>query len=253
MQRIDLEVKPRDLGEKDKKRNLNELRNEGWIPGTLYGNGKPVDISVDNRDFNKALHNQAGINALFNIKLGSETAVSVVKEIQRHVWKRNPIHVDFKRINMKETLTVNVPTHVVGEAPGVKNSGGILEHITREVRVRCLPDDIPASIDVDVTKLELGHGVKVKNLPALKGIEYLTIAETIVVNVVAPKVEEVKAPTPAEVAAAAAQPEVIAKGKKDEEGAAAAPAGGGAAAAKPAAGGASAAPATAKGKEEKKK
>jgi large subunit ribosomal protein L25 len=250
MQRIDLEVKPRDLGD-NKKRNLAQLRNEGWIPGTLYGNGKPVEIAVNDRVFAKAVHNKAGLNALFNIKLGSETSLGIVKEIQRHILKHNPIHVDLKRINMKETLSLSVPTHVTGEAPGVKNSGGILEHITREVRVRCLPDDIPASIDIDVSKLELGHGVKVKDLPKLKGVEYLTGEDIIVVNVVAPKIEEEKVATPAEGAVAGgAQPEVIAKGKEKEEGAAAAaPAAG----AKPAAGapaGKAAAPAA---KEEKKK
>ncbi len=246
MQRVELEVKPRNLGD-NKKRNLNQLRAEGWVPGTLYGNGKPEEIAVDSRIFSKAIHTKAGMNALFNVKFGSETSLAVVKEVQRHILKHNPIHVDFKRINMKEKLSVNVPTHTVGEAPGVKNSGGILEHITREIRVKCLPDDIPVSIDIDVTKLELGHGVKVKDLPVLNGVEFLTNAETIIVNVVAPKVEEEKAPAADAAAAAGAQPEVIAKGKKEEEGAA--PAAG---AAKPAAG-APAAKAAAPAKEEKKK
>lgn len=258
MQRVELEIKPRDLGEKDKKRNLTELRSEGWIPGTLYGNGKPVDIAINDRLFQKATHTKAGANALFNVKLGGEVSLAIIKEVQRHIIKHNPIHVDFKRINMKETLTINVPTHPVGDSPGVKNSGGILEHITREVRLKCLPDDIPVSIDIDVTHLELGHGIKVKDLPALKGVEYLTAPDTIVVNVVAPKVEEVVAPA-ADAAAAGAQPEVIAKGKKDEEGVAAAAAAGGkpgapaAAGAKPAAGAPAAKAAAPAAKDEKKK
>jgi large subunit ribosomal protein L25 len=150
---------------------------------------------------------------------------------------------------MKEKIEMMIGTHTVGEAPGVKNSGGILEHITREVRVRCLPDDIPASIDIDISHLEVGHGIKVKDLPALKGVEYLTTKDTIIVNIVMPKVEEVKPAPGAEAAAAAgSEPEVIAKGKKPEEGAegAAAPAAGASA------GKAAAAPAAAK-KEEKKK
>ncbi|MCG3205398.1 MAG: 50S ribosomal protein L25 [Elusimicrobia bacterium] len=248
MQRIELEVKPRDLGDKNTKKNLTQLRQEGWIPGSLYGNGKPVEIAIDAKTFGKAIHTKAGTNALFNVKFGTETSLSVIKEVQRHVLKHNPIHVDFQRINTKEKLSLNIPTHVVGEAPGVKNSGGILEHITREVRVRCLPEDIPVSIDIDVSKLELGHGIKVKDLPSLKGVEYLTNADIIVVNIVAQKVEEEKAAT-TEAAAAGAQPEVIAKGKKEEEGAAA-PAAGGAAAKPAAAPAAKAAPAS---KEEKKK
>ncbi len=253
MQKVELELKPRDLGQADKKRNLTQLRSEGWIPGTLYGNGKPVQVAVENKTFNKAIHTKAGTNALFTVKLGSESSLAVIKEVQRHIWKHHAIHVDFKRVNMKEKLIINVPTHTVGEAPGVKNSGGILEHITREVRVKCLPDHIPASIDIDVSKLELGHGIKVKDLPALEGIEYLTNADTIIVNIVAPKVEEVATPAADAAAAAGAQPEVIAKGKEKEgaEGAAATPAAG-------AAKGAPAAAAPAKGaapaaKDDKKK
>jgi large subunit ribosomal protein L25 len=204
-------------------------------------------VAVNSKIFRAATHTKAGVNALFTLKFGSESTLGVIKEIQRHIIKHNPIHVDFQRINVKEKLELSVPTHPVGESPGVKNSGGILEHITREVRVRCLPDDIPVSIDIDVSKLELGHGVKVKDLPALKGVEYLTLPETIVVNIVAPKIEEEKTPAAGDVAAAGAQPEVITKGKKEEEGAAAPAAG-----AKPAAGAAPAKAAPA-AKDEKKK
>jgi large subunit ribosomal protein L25 len=241
MQRVELEVQARDE-QLTAGKNLNQLRSEGWIPATLYGNGKPESVAIQHKAFAKALQgNKAGTNALFNVKLGGATALAVIKEIQRHLLKHTPIHIDFQRIDTKKKLETSIPVHPVGEAPGVKNGGGILEHITREVRVRCLPDDIPASIDLDITKLELGHGIKVKDLPALSGVEYLTLADTIVVNIVAPKVEEVA--TPAAGAAAGATPEVIAKGKKEEEGAAGA---------KPAAGAAAkgAAPAA---KEEKKK
>jgi len=240
MQRVELEVKPRDLGEKDKVRNLGELRREGWIPGTLYGHGDAVSISVNLRTLEKAVHSsKAGLNSLFNVTAPGEKTLAVIKEVQRHYLRQTAIHIDFQRISLKEKLEVAVPTHPTGESPGVKNSGGVLEHITREIRVRCLPDDIPASIDVDVTVLELGDGIKVKDLKPINGVEFLTLPETIVVNVVAPKVEAVA--TPAEGAAATgAEPEVITKGKKDEEGAAA-----------PAAGAKGAAPAAKK--DEKKK
>lgn len=222
MQKVELEVLPRDLGQKDVKRNLSQLREEGFVPGVLYGHGDSVPIAIDSRVFAKALHTKAGANTLFTVKLGDKSSLSIVKEIQRHVLTHNVIHVDFQRINLKEKLEISVPVHVIGEAPGVKNSGGILEHIQREIRVRCLPDDIPASLDIDVSKLEIGHGVKLKDIAPPAGVEFLTAAEQILVNVVAPKVEAVAAPTPAEGAVAAgAEPEVIAKGKKEEEGAAA--------------------------------
>lgn len=248
MQRVELELKPRDLGEKD-KRNLTQLRNEGWIPAVLYGHGNPVQVAVNSKIFRAATHTKAGVNALFTLKVGGESTLGVIKEIQRHIIKHNPIHVDFQRINVKEKLEISVPTHTVGDSPGVKNSGGILEHITREVRIRCLPDDIPASIDIDVSHLEVGHGIKVKDLPELKGVEFLTPKDTIIVNVVMPKVEEEKPAAGAEAAAGAAEPEVIAKGKKPEEGAEGAAPAAGAAAAK----GAAPAAAPAAKKEEKKK
>lgn len=248
MQRVELELKPRDLGDKE-KRNLNQLRSEGWIPAIVYGHGQPVQAAVESKLFKKAVHTKAGVNALFTLKVGSETTLGVIKEIQRHIIKHYPIHVDFQRINVKEKLEISVPTHTVGESPGVKNAGGILEHITREVRIRCLPDDIPASIDIDVSHLEVGHGIKVKDLPELKGVEYISPKDTIVVNVVMPKVEEEKPAPGAEGAAATAEPEVIAKGKKPEEGAEGAAPAAGAAPAK----GAPAAAAPAAKKEEKKK
>ena len=237
MQRVQLEVMPRDLGDNKVKRNLSQLRQEGWIPGVLYGHGEPVAIAVNDRDLTKAMSTKAGRNALFTIKLGAENALGIVKEVQRHIISHKPIHVDFQRINVKEKIDVNVPVHSAGEAPGVKNDGGILELITREVRVRCLPDDIPASLDVDVSKLGLGQAIRLADLTPPKGVEFLTATDHILVNVVAPKVEEVAAPTAVEgAAAAAAEPEVIAKGKKEEEGAAAPAAAGAApAAAKPAA------------------
>jgi large subunit ribosomal protein L25 len=245
MRRVELELKPRDLGEKQIKRNANQLRSEGWIPGVLYGQGDPVKVAVNLRAFREATHTKAGTNALFTLKIGKETALGVIKEIQRHIIKHNPIHVDFQRINVKEKLELNVPAHSIGESPGVKNSGGILEHIAREVRIRCLPDDIPAVIDVDVSHLEVGQSIKVKDLPTLKGVEYLTAPGTIIVNVVMPKIEEEVKPAAAlEGAEIGAEPDVIAKGKKPEEGAeGTAPIGVAAVGPTP----------TAKGKEEKKK
>src|SRR5450631_2146053 len=104
MQRVELEVQPRDLGGKAKDKNLNQLRSEGWVPGTLYGNGKAASFAVEYKMFAKALHNKAGANALFNVKYGGETSLAVIKEIQRHLLKHTPIHVDFQRIDTKKKL-----------------------------------------------------------------------------------------------------------------------------------------------------
>jgi large subunit ribosomal protein L25 len=121
------------------------------------------------------------------------------------------------------THQVAVPVHISGEAVGVKAHGGILEHLVREIKVRCLPGDIPQAISIDVTNLDIGASVFVKDLPVPQGVDLITGTGQVVLNVVAPKAEEEAAP--AAEALAPAAPEVIAKGKKEEEGAA--PAAGG--------------------------
>ncbi len=231
MQRVQLEVKTRDLTSKEKLNN-NRLRTSGLVPAVMYGQGEPVTVMVDLKDFSKAIHTAAGTHALFSLKIGGKASLAVIKEIQRDIFTRQPIHVDFQRISEKEKIILSVPIHTKGEAKGVKEQGGILEHILRELEIRCLPEDIPANIEIDVTNLELRHGVKVSEITPPKGVEILTGGDHFVVNIVTPKIEEV-APAPAAVtaegaAAPAAQPEVIAKGKKEEEGAipAAAPAAG---------------------------
>lgn len=244
MERVNLEVKER-------AEKVNKTRNQGFIPGVVYGHGKPVSVAVSAKEFSKAIHTKAGLNALFNIKMGKENTLAIIKDIQRNIFTQAPIHVDILRINVKEKIEVSVPVHTTGVANGVKNFGGILEHVLREIRVRCLPDDIPAKLDVDVTNLNIGHAIKLSDLPQPKGVEYITTADHILVTCVAPKVEEEVKPAGEAAAAGAAEPEVIAKGKKEEE-AASAP--GGATAAKGAAPAAGAKPAAAPAaKEEKKK
>jgi len=238
MQRLSLEVQSREAA--DEKRTPNGWRQAGFIPGILYGHGEPVSIVVNAKQFVQAIHGKAGANSLFDIKLGSNSNLTVIKEIQRDILSRKPIHVDFQRINIKEKLEVAVPIHTLGESTGVKNQQGVLQQVTRELKIKCLPDDIPASIDVDITNLELNHSIKVHDLAVPKGVEVLTPGENIVVTVGALKVEEEAPKVVTEAEAAAVQPEVIAKGKKEEEGAA------------PAAG-AAAAPAAAEGDKKKAK
>jgi large subunit ribosomal protein L25 len=128
----------------------------------------------------------------------------LLKDLQRDFLTHNIVHVDFQRVSMTEKLEVNVPLHIVGEAPGVKLSGGILEHILRELRVRCLPADIPDGINIDVSALQINQGVKVKDLVLPKGVESLIDGGSLVVNIVAPAEEEVA--TPATAAPTGAEP-----------------------------------------------
>jgi large subunit ribosomal protein L25 len=136
------------------------------------------------------------------------------------MFTQAPNHIDFQAISLTDKIEVMVPIHTDGIPDGVKNFGGTMEHVIREIKVRCLPTEIPAKINVDVSGLGIGQGITVANLPKLEGIEYVQDASSIVVNVLLQKVEEEK---PAEAAAAEPQaPEVISKGKKDAEGEAAA-------------------------------
>jgi large subunit ribosomal protein L25 len=213
---------------------LRTLRVGGRIPAVVYGGQKePNAVSLDQKAFFAALKGH-GTNVLVNLKVGSDGEVALVKDVQRDVLTHDVINVDFQRVSMTETIEVNVPLHVVGEAPGVKLGGGILEHILRDLRVRCLPGDIPEAINIDVSALQINQNVKVKDLALPKGVETGVEAEQLVINIVAPT--ELEEATPAAAAPGAptsAEPEVIAKGKKPEDGeAAAAPAKGAAAPAK---------------------
>jgi large subunit ribosomal protein L25 len=223
MQIVDLEAKQRELKTKGA---LQTIRQGGEIPAVVYGGKKnPSTVSVVAKGFQQ-LVKAHGENVVVNLKLGSETETVLVKEIQRDPLSRAFIHVDFQRISLTEKIEVDVPVHVKGEAPGVKLAGGILEHILREVRVRCLPTNIPGELHVDVSGLDINQGLRVKDIQLEEGLEILTDPEQLVVNIVAPTVLEEEPAAAATAAAGPAEPEVIAKGKKPEEGAeAAAPAG----------------------------
>ncbi len=236
MQTIELRAEKRALTSKG---NLSRLRLEGQIPAVVYGGKKsPENLALNLKNLTQLLKGHGG-NVLMNLKLGDGAEIVLLKDVQRDVLSHDVIHVDFQRVSMTEKLEVNVPLHVAGEAPGVKVGGGILEHILRNLRVRCLPTDIPDSISVDVSQLQLNQGIKVKDLVLPTGVEAMNDREGLVMNIVAPAAEEVAATPAAGAAPAGTEPEVIAKGKKPEEGEEAA------AGAKPAAGG-KAAPAAAK-------
>ncbi len=216
MKQVVLEAELRDVS-----KNLNVLKNSGRIPAVFYGkNEKPVTISVDSKKF-MALIEKEGANVIIELQLKDGKKTAIVKELQRHVLTQAPNHIDFQSISLTDKIEVMVPIHTEGVADGVKNFGGTMEHVIREIKVRCLPTEIPAKINVDVSPLGIGQGITVANLPKIEGIEYVHDASSIVVNVLLQKVEEEK-PADAAAAAAPAAPEVISKGKKDAEGEAAA-------------------------------
>jgi large subunit ribosomal protein L25 len=227
MKEIILEAEPRTPST---KHAVNLLRQKGRIPGVAYGDSEaPVALSVDEKTILGILHSQGGRNALLTLKIGGTSHPVLIKEIQRHIITRAIRHVDFQRISLKKAIETRVHVQVKGEAPGVKLSGGVLEHLVREIPVRCLPTEIPAAIEADISNLQINQGIKVKDLVLPKGVEVLLDAESVVIHVLAVHVveETTVAAEDAAPGAAGAEPEVIKKGKVEEgaEGAAAAPTG----------------------------
>lgn len=221
MKEIALQAEARTLSTKGA---INSLRQSGRVPGVAYGDKEaPLALSVDEKSIQEILRSQGGRNALISLKIGTSSHAVLIKEIQRHPLTRALSHIDFHRISLKEKIETKVPLHSKGEAPGVKVGGGVLEYLTREIRVRCLPTEIPASLDVDISTLQLGQALRAKDLVLPKNVELILDPESVIVHIVAVRVEEAATPADGAAAATTAEPEVIKKGKIEEgaEGAAA--------------------------------
>lgn len=201
---------------------LSKIRAQKMIPAVIYGAGQePVAITFSQKDL--ATIQKAGSNTLVEIDLGKKKEPAIIKEVQYHVVTDLPIHVDFQRVSMNKAIETLVPVVLVGESAAVKANGGIVDHAVREVRVKCLPADIPHHIEADITELSLEKHICVSDLKAPKGVEFVDEPERMIVHVIIPRDEAVAAPAAAATDATAAQPELSAsKGKKEEEGAAAA-------------------------------
>jgi len=212
-----LEAHARESGNKNDSRRV---RRQGKIPAVVYGAGKDsLPVSVDPRHVLRILHSETGHNTIFDLALNGERSKAMIVDWQYEPIKGHLLHIDLKRIAMDKALKVNVPIFLKGEAAGVKTQGGILEQITREVEIECLPTDIPSHIDADVTHLVFGTVLRVADLPHSPKLKFLTDPNQPVAHIISVK-EEV-APTPeaaaAEAAAAPAEPEVIKKGKQEAE------------------------------------
>ena len=216
-----IETKPRQGGNKNDARRL---RREGQIPAVLYGAGlEPITISVDPKQMTRILGSESGHNSIFDLSAGGDSGKAMIVDWQSDPVKGALLHVDLKRIAMDQLLRVSVPVVLKGEAPGVKIQGGILEQMMREVEIECLPADIPANIEGDVSQLQFGETIRVSDLPRHDKIKFITDENQAIAHVTA--VKEVVVATPvegAEVAATTAEPEVIKKGKQEAEGEAAA-------------------------------
>jgi large subunit ribosomal protein L25 len=202
------------------KNAARRLRASGRIPAVVYGveKGKAVEIAVDPKMLLRILHSESGVNTLIGLQVdGGDTRV-LVKEYQIDPIDHKLLHADFYQVAMDKTLTVTVPLMLKGEAPGVKQQGGVVDFVNREIQIECLPGDIPENIVVDVSDLMLNQGIRVRDLH-VEGVKWTSItdADLMIVHVVPPRAEEVVAVEPAAAIVTAAEPEVIKKGKTDKE------------------------------------
>jgi len=205
------------------KNEARRLRASGRIPAVVYGTekDKATEISVDPKVLLRILHSEGGVNTLIGLE-GAGLAGGrkvLVKEYQLDPIDHKLLHADFFAIAMDKMLVVTVPVVLKGEPKGVKQQGGIVDFVNREIRVESLPSDIPEHIAIDISELMLHQGVRVRDLPQDGKWKAVSDPDTMIVHVVPVKVEE--APAVEAVAAipgaAAAEPEVIKKGKKDED------------------------------------
>lgn len=197
-----------------------KLRGEGFVPAVVYKKGEDaVSLKIDKRDLTRALHTEAGENVIIKLHIDGakkkKERTVIVKETQRDPIKDYFLHVDFQEISLTETLKVKVPISAKGEAIGVKQDGGILQHVLWEMELECLPTNIPEKIDIDVSKLKIGDSIHVKDIQAPEGVKILDNPEEIVFSIEHPKkVEEVvAAPAEGEIE----EPELIREKKEKPE------------------------------------
>ena len=212
------------------KNEANRLRAAGQIPAVVYGTRKDgakkseprdaVAVAVDPKAVMRILRSDSGANTLINLKLDGGESRVMVKEYQLDPITHTLLHADFYQLAMDKAIVVSVPIRVSGEAKGVKLQGGIVDFVTREIEVECLPTDIPEHIDVDVSDLALHEAIRVRDLAQSPKWKALTEGDTMIVHVVTIKAEAEPAPAEAAAAtpAAPAEPEVIKKGKTEKEG-----------------------------------
>ena len=194
-----------------------KLRQAGEVPAVIYGHGRaPQALTLNGREFDRLLSSVAIQSTVIELSFDGSMARTLIREIQRHPFKKQIVHVDFQELVAGEKVTVEVPLVFIGTADGVKNSGGILDQVMHEVTVHVDPSNIPNHFDVDVTPLAIGKSLHVSDLRVPEGVEVLTDPEATICIVSAPRASE----TPVagvEVVEAAAEPELIRKTKEGEE------------------------------------
>ena len=195
------------------------LRRAGQVPATLYGGASPVNVAVTPKDVLRLIHGHEGSTQLFRVTFEGTTdaKMAIIRDMQFDPVSESLIHVDLQEVAMDRAIQVSVAIHHVGESIGVKDASGILEMVLREVRVSCLPGNIPEFLEADVTNLNIHDVLTVKDLKVPDGVRVLNDPNQAVVTVAPPAAEEVAAVTTAPTEATAAEPEVLTERKPKEE------------------------------------
>lgn len=223
MKSVPLKAFPRTLVQRG---GVKKLRASGRVPATIYGRqAKPQNLEVVYDEISELLHHSASENLLVDLSVENDARakrLALVQEIQHHPLSGKLLHVDFHEVAENEKVTVSVPIETDGEASGVKNNGGTLEHVMFKLKIRCLPKDLPEQITVDVSALEIGKSLHLGDIVPPTGVEIIGNKNLTVVSVTAPRAEEEAAPV-AEAAKTAGDVEMT-KEKKEEGAEGAAPA-----------------------------
>lgn len=219
MERATLNVEKRD---KTGKGIARSLRRQDMIPAVVYRGGNSLPIIISRKGMTEFIKATSGEHTVVNLKFSDgENKLAILKECQRDPVKGDIIHTDFFEVSLKEKLVVNVRVITTGEPIGVKRDGGILQHVMREIEIECLPDNIPGHFEVDITNLEIGQSLHVKDIAVSKDIKVLTDPVEVIATVITPVVEQEVVAAPAAEGAVpvseTAEPEVIKKGKKEEK------------------------------------
>jgi large subunit ribosomal protein L25 len=191
------------------------LRARGLVPAVLYGRGRePQALALSRAEIEKALVGVAAGSTLIDLTVDGAPCKTLIREIQRTAVRREIAHIDFYEIHADEQITVEVPVHLVGTPDGVRNAGGVLDQVLREIEIEVLPAHIPERVELDVTALTIGRSLHVRDIQ-IPNATILTDEDTTVCTVVPPRIEEVAAPA-AEAAVEPSEPELIRKAREEE-------------------------------------
>ena len=174
------------------KGKLRQLRASGHVPAVIYGREKePLPIAVDTKDLTAVMQLPTGINTIINLQIEGNEDTVIIKDLNRDIFLPERFsHVDFLRISLKDKLEVQIPVHLIGEPEGVITDGGIMQHLLREIVIKCLPTNIPKQLELDISKLGIGQSLTVADIPCPEDAEVISDLSEVVISIISPKVVE---------------------------------------------------------------